>query len=495
MISGIITLALTLGASAATENNHAGMSTDAPNDLTFMSFTGKDAWTQVQAWVSPGPCDNDVTAIACRSFKNSADFTVEQAQNDGIAQAYDIKSFLPYNQALMAVTTDPWDKLNDASTSNKKFGQNTDGCVFYESQSGQEKAVSLTGSGTNKVQSGEKGWQSFMDYIRARGWTKDHGPSERDATESEDKDHGAIYAYNPNTRSWEANGELVPFFGGSTLRMSVNGVTGRDGLVHATNRVTLQHLVNSLNTEGAYEMYFHRVQANPIQGVDLKWIAENACKVSVPVSFQCTGSDCVEVQNIVCASFAGIDAQDYGVVSIECKVPPSKFIINSFKKECRDSRSTARDGDRGALDGVTTNQPGGNGAQETRECLPQRGIEYGKADKKFKVTQDGDNAMRINSLEFQFGAPGINQACTGGTCSITVKSKKAIGETDNIQGSVSIHADVKSLQQQPRKWTEKLNHFHTAEYNLTRESAPEKVLEMPIGVNFYTDHCDQKALQ
>merc|ERR1719473_2612949 len=46
-----------------------------------------------------------------------------------------------------------------------------------------------------------------------------------------------------------------------------------------------------------------------------------------------------------------------------------------------------------------------------------------------------------------------------------------------------------------RKWTEKLNHFHTAEFNLTRESAPEKVLEMPIGVNFYTDHCDQAALK
>lgn len=516
MISGIIALALTLGASAATQNNYNGMTQETPNDITVSDWgkyvRGKpwykqNWWKQHDAWFSPGPCDNDVTAIACRSFKNTADFIVEQVQNDGVDQAYDIKSFLPYNKALMAVTTDPWDKLNDDSTSNKKFGQNTDGCVFYEASNGREKAVSLTGSGgntadkhacfsskvwgCNKVQSGASGWEAFMIYL---GWAEG-SPSNRDASENEDRDHGVVMAWNTETNRWDANPDSInPVFRDAPFRKVVRGVTGRDGLVHATNRVTLQHLVQSLNTEGAYEMYFHRVQANPIDGVDLKWIAENACKVSVPVSFQCTGSDCVEVQNIVCASFAGIDAQDYGVVSIECKVPPSKFTINSFQKKCQDSDRTARDGDRGALDGVTTNQPGGNGRQQTRECLPQRGIEYGKANNKFKVSQDGDNAMRINSLEFQFGAPGIQQACTGGTCSITVKSKKAIPEDSNIEGSVSIHADVKSLQQQPRKWTEKMNHFHTAEYNLTRESAPEKVLEMPIGVNFYTDHCDQAAL-
>jgi len=443
MISGIVTMALALGASAA-------------------------------------DCDNDVTAVACRSFKSDADFQVEQHEESGNDQIYDIKAFLPYNRALMAVTTAPWDKLADDTDNKYKFGQKeADGCVFFESKNGNPMWVSLTKS-AETVRSGDQGGRHICKAAIQYGCNNkgQKNPADKNADENEDKWPGTI----------DKDGNFR------------GGVKGRDGLIHATNRVTLNHLVNGLNTLGAFDMYYHRVQANPISSVSLKWIAENACKVSMPVSFQCTGSDCVEVQNIVCASFAGIDARDFGVVSIECKVPPTKFHINSWQKECRDSDSQRRDGDQGRLDGVTSNQAGGNGAQQTNECLKQNGVEYRTPDHKFQITQVGGH-MRIGNrrnpeagVDFQFGAQGANQACSGGTCAITVKSKKAIPQDTNIDGSVSIHADVKSLNQVPRKWSEKLNHFHTAEFNLTRESAPEKVLEMPIGVNFYTDHCDQDAL-
>lgn len=498
MISGIVTLALALGATAQTQNNRISNSDPFKDEEIWNGLSLANYW----AWINPGPCDNDVTAIACRSFKNDGDFTVEQSQNSGVDQVYDVKSFLPYNKALMAVSTDPWNKLATGSA-DRGFGQDTDGCVFYEDTDGSQENVRLTGSseqsgnrhkcfsvkayGCNTVQNGD-------GPPRNRYWwkNKNDSPSNRDATEHEDSDHGNMYAWNPTKNRWEINpAQVAATSWGTTYRMVVNGHSGRDGLIHATNRVTLKHLVNSLNTLGAVDLYYHRVQRNPIKGVDLKWIAENACKVSMPVSFQCTGSDCVEVQNIVCASFAGIDSEDFGVVSIECKVPPAKFVINSSKKTCRDSQNQFRDNDKSALDGVSTNQPGGNGNQETIQCGPG----YARADKKFRVTQDGGN-MRIrgnNAIEFQFGQ-GPNQACSQGTCSITVKSKRSIPQDSNIEGAVHIHADVKSLNQQPRKWSEKLNHFHTAEYNLTRESAPEKVLEMPIGVNFYTDHCGQKDL-
>jgi len=518
MIFGIVSLALALGATAQRENNR--MNNEDPNkdDITQV-YAENRYWLENRvAYISPGPCDNDVTAIACRSFKNTADFTVEQQQNDGVDQVYDIKSFLPYNKAYMAVTTDPWDKLKDEDSNRYEFGQNTNGCVFYENRNQREKAVALTGDrmrtgnqhkcflkkhyGCNTVQSGQRGYEYWVRTGRWR-WERrqgvvggDLGPSERNAQESEDEDHGYIYGWDAKANRWvrDPKEQLEAHWNGKTYRRTINGITGRDGLVHATNRVTLKHLVQSLNTQGAFELYYHRVQKNPIDGVNLKWIAENACKVDMPVSFECTGADCVEVQNIVCASFAGIDARDYGVVSIECKVPPGKFIINSFKKQCKDSRGEWRDNDKGVLDGSTSNQMAG-GAQGTRQCPPQHGRQYANANNKFEVTQCGDNAMRLgNGIDFQFGS-GANQACTQGTCSITVKSRVPIPENSNIEGCVTIKADVKAMNQMPRKWSEKLNLFHKAEYNLTRESAPEKVISMPIGINFYSDHCDQAAMR
>jgi len=219
------------------------------------------------------------------------------------------------------------------------------------------------------------------------------------------------------------------------------------GTIQSVNRVSLQHMVSLLNTQGAFELYFQRVQENPIPGADLRWIAENACKVSVPVSFECTGSACVEVQNIVCASFAGIDATNFGVVSIECKVPPS-FKIRSAV---------------------------GGAADDLFAMVNAQG--------HFSTVQNG----------LTDGAPQAGtQACGNNKCQIVLKSDQAIPQSATISGEIKVFAEIRSIQMSGQPWSNSLDLFHAARYDLSRKSAPAQTLSMPIGVNFYTDSSAQE---
>jgi len=227
-----------------------------------------------------------------------------------------------------------------------------------------------------------------------------------------------------------------------------------DGKIGTINQIGLGPLVAGLNTQGSYELYFQRVQANPI-GLDLKWIAENACKVTLPVSFQCTGADCVEVQNIVCASFAGIDATNKGVVSMECKVPPSFTIRNAVGGVAN-----------GRFD-VKNNNAKTNGAG-----VPNHFGTYG------------------GSLNPAAGVGQQNppaQVCANGKCQITITSPAAIGAGETWTGDITADAEIQSLGMTGQPWSGKLDRFHTANYDLSRKSAPAQTLSMPVGVNFHSD--------
>jgi len=227
-----------------------------------------------------------------------------------------------------------------------------------------------------------------------------------------------------------------------------------DGKVGTTNRIALGPLVAGLNTQGSYELYFQRVQENPI-GLDLKWIAENACKVTMPVSFECTGADCVEVQNIVCASFAGIDATNHGVVSMECKVPPSFTIRHSVG------------GPANGRFNVNNNNAATNGAPVANHF--------------------GVYGVSLNPVA-GVGQPNPpQQVCANGKCQITLTSPGAIGAGETWTGDITADAEIQSLQMTGQPWSGKLDRFHTANYDLSRKSAPPQVLSMPIGVNFHSD--------
>jgi len=360
-----------------------------------------------------GSCQNDISTIACRGFETAADFEVENVANS--PDTYQFKALLMYNRAYQTVTDTPWDKTADLTPTavSTEFTQGTlSGCV-YTSHNGN------TVGNPYVLQVGDKFTCS--------------GSVETECFEVTD--------------------------GQSTEH--------RDGRINAVNQITLQNLVSALNNAGAFELYFQRIQENPIAGAGLKWLAQNACKVTVPVSFECTGANCVEVQNIVCASFAGIDSDNYGVVSIECKVPPNFVIHNAVV---------------------------GNGAN-------------GGATTDPSPISNTFNVDNTNAVHFSNGAldgllatgSASTQACSSGQCQITFKSNAVIPApttttVGNIAGSIKIEADVKSLQMNPPRWTGQLNEFHVAKYNLTRASAPEKVLTMPIGVNFYSDQCDQTSL-
>jgi len=158
----------------------------------------------------------------------------------------------------------------------------------------------------------------------------------------------------------------------------------------------------------------------------------------MPVQFACTGSDCIEVQNIVCASFAGITAGNFGQVNIECKVPPS-FAVSSVE---------------------------------------------GAADGKMKIAPTGTGTWSATPT----------QACSSGKCTVEIKTTTAIGTSQNINGKIEVSAEVQQITgSNAGTWSGQLDTFHTAQYNLTRASAALQTLTMPIGVNFLSAEKDELA--
>jgi hypothetical protein len=87
-------------------------------------------------------------------------------------------------------------------------------------------------------------------------------------------------------------------------------------------RVTLQEVINALNADGNIIMRLQRAYENPATFQTLKLISQVPIEITIPVDFECTADDCIRVMSVVCASFAGIATDDFGHMTISCKVPP-----------------------------------------------------------------------------------------------------------------------------------------------------------------------------
>lgn len=104
--------------------------------------------------------------------------------------------------------------------------------------------------------------------------------------------------------------------------------------------LTQEQLVEGLDDAGRIAFYFHKIYPNPIVptsgdagSLKMIWMAEEACKIYVDVSFSCSGGNCVEVAVVVCTSFAGFTTvgnnNNFGNMAIECKVPPTMRLDNT----------------------------------------------------------------------------------------------------------------------------------------------------------------------
>lgn len=333
-------------------------------------------------------CGVDISAVACRDFTATSDFNVANSGASGVVMTGNIQ----VNGATQYIGDGPWDRTKAL------LSDQPNGCTYSDSSNaGDLTAVVATHANA--------------------GWTCNSGST------------GANTACTGATDTAEA-----------TRSFSVG--------------TTLTDMVASLDNAGRFSVYFQRVLANPIQvaatATSLKWIAENACKVYVDVEFECTGGNCVEVTTIVCASFAGININNFGVVSIECKVPAGFGISSS-------NPATS----------VTS------GAELTVSAVNNQLTSPAVDADVWAGTQ-----ATIVGGTMAYSVSGLTGVLTG-----TVTTSKSLAQNERFAGSV----DVKAWIEQSSVWTLTKQDLHEAKYNLTRASNVEKKFNMPINVLFYSD--------
>jgi len=333
-------------------------------------------------------CAKDISQPACRDFTESTDFNIA---NDG---ALNVKMtyLTTLNRAFSYVGEAPW----------------VETAVYVGAT--PDAGTPQVGANSNQ----------------GPGWAM------REIADVDTMDATSIETYDLNAGFW---GQPTVAAGGTSCGSKTLNFVG-----------TLQAMVSKLDVDGRYTLYFQRVLPNPITGtnIQLKWIAENACKVKVDVEFECTGSECVEVTTIVCASFAGIDASTNGRLSTECKVPAG------FRVSTLDPRPPASN----AVDNLVT-------------------VTHGAGSWT-------DNVIACNVA----GTVQTNTAALGGRCFFDHTTTAAIASGTSVQGSTTYQAYVKAVG--ANSWTGQET-LYVAPYNLTVKSGLVKTFTMDVNVRFYSD--------
>jgi len=332
-------------------------------------------------------CEKDLDQPACGGFTGETDFHIDNDGATNVKMTY--KTLL--NRAFSYVGEAPWEET-----------------AAYDG--------TTPAAGTPQVGTGSN---------QGPGWAM------REVASDADQSATSIETFDLNSGLWNA----------PTV---ASGTACSDKTVEFGG--TLANLVSKLDVDGRYTLYFQRVLPNPITGnnINLKWIAEQACKVKVDVEFECTGSECVEVTTIVCASFAGIDTTTNGRLSTECKVPAG-FRVSSSQSDPRPA---------GAV-----------------------------ADNVVDVAHSVSSTWTDNVIACNVAGAGTATSSLGGRCFFDHTTTSAI--TTSVQGTTTYSAYVKAAT----TWTA-LETLHVADYNLTVKSGLVKTFNMDVNVRFYSDTVD-----
>jgi hypothetical protein len=346
-----------------------------------------------------GACTADLSAATCKNFAEQADFNI--ANNAADSTQIDMTYVTAINAAYSYIGQGPW------STSGAKTTTGTD--AFPNQPSG----VVFTNQGST--------------------------PAIGEVTCVKTAPLGGDPAVAATTNN------AFPF--GCPSSSGVTGTACQDNTIVMTG--TIGAMVGQLDTNGDYTLYFQRVNVNPITGnnIALNWIAENACKLRVEVTFQCSGSECVEVTTIVCATFAGILETSFGQVSTECKIPTSFQVsddggTNTASVNIRHSDAAYTD---------PSSPTGGTWNDDVNGCSP-----------------------------------------TNGRCFFQHNSQAAIADGSSLVGGISYTAWVQgpatgtANTQINGRWSVAEELLHQAKYNLTVASALPKTFDMDVNVKFHS---------
>jgi hypothetical protein len=240
------------------------------------------------------------------------------------------------------------------------------------------------------------------------------------------------------------------------------------GHADATMSVPLGHLVSKLNAQGQFSLFFHRVVPNPIAGATLQWIATQACKVDVAVEFVCTGASCVEVTTIVCASFAGIDADSKATMNIECKVP-NTFPIDETCSGTASNAGIFTDVESVPGDWPSAASQSNTGGKTTYTrtgiLIPQNGNKAGNI-KLTACIGDADTFTPANGCTNDQNANSQDTGCNANFPLCDAGAGLAGTVCEQVLTPIEVHQ---------------------ADYNLTRASRAITGLVMPVQVSFFTD--------
>jgi len=339
-------------------------------------------------------CSADLSAAACKSFTETSDFNI--VNNAATSTNIDLTYKTTVNGAYSYIGEGPWeeDAPNTPLTGTGAFPGQPSGLVF-----------------TNQ---------------------------------------GSTLAEVTCEKTTPTAGNSFPFDCPSSVASGAETACNDNTIVMSG---TIQAMVGQLDSNGDYELYFQRVDVNPITGtgLTLKWIAENACKLKIEVTFECSGSECVEVTTIVCATFAGIDTSSFGQVSTECKVPAS-FAVST----------TAQGGNTGSVNVVHTNAAYGAGSSPA-----------------------GGSWIDTKSC-----------ASGNGYCRFSHSSQAAIAAGTPLVGGITYNAWVQGpAVDGTQRWSAQEELLHQAKYNLTVASALPKTFEMDVNVNFASTEENQGAVK
>jgi len=222
---------------------------------------------------------------------------------------------------------------------------------------------------------------------------------------------------------------------------------------------TIANMVGQLDDSGDYTLYFQRVDVNPITGnnIALNWIAENACKLKIEVTFECSGSECVEVTTIVCATFAGILDTNFGQVSTECKIPTS-FEVSTTANGGNTGSVTVSHTDTSYTAG--TSPTGGAWNDDVNGCTPANGRCFFQHNSQAEI-------VAPNSLVGGFVYKAYVQGPATGTTGTQINGRWSVAE----------------------------ELLHQAKYNLTVASALPKTFNMDVNVKFHSTEANNGAVK
>jgi hypothetical protein len=326
-----------------------------------------------------GACTADLSAAACKDFAQTADFNI--VNNAVTSTNIDMTYVTAINAAYSYIGQGPW--VETAAKDVTAFAGQPSGLVF-----------------TNQIGS------AIGDVTCAQ--TTPTAPA-------------------TNT---------FPF--GCPSSSGVTGTACQDNTIVMTG--TIGAMVGELDTNGDYTLYFQRVNVNPITGTNiaLNWIAENACKLKVEVTFECSGSECVEVTTIVCATFAGITDTSFGKVSTECKIP-SSFAVST-------------------------------GVPDVATGIGSVNVAHGGSS---------------SSSDWTDSANGCTPA--DGRCFFQHDSQAAIADGTSLVGNILYTAHVQGpAVDGTQRWSVAPEVLHQTQYNLTVASALAKTFDMDVNVKFHS---------